>query len=97
MLKVRFCEEQEGGFGNGRIIAKGFPICEAIKDFAVGGLKEVSVDEAVIEDEVNNCLKFTIPAGVKKDREIKSIAKDVSLFSFLKLCICFYLCCNCSI
>ncbi len=30
MLKVRFYEEREGGFGNGRIMVDGFPICEVI-------------------------------------------------------------------
>jgi hypothetical protein len=89
MLKVRFCQEREGGFGNGLLLDDGFPICEVTNYFSVGGVKELPVGEAGSEDEVNNVLKFTIPDGVKKDYEIKSIAKDVSIFNFLKLCICF--------
>jgi hypothetical protein len=79
MLKVRFFQEREGGFGNGLLLVDGFPICEGSTDFSSGGLKNLFVGEAVGEGELNNVLKFTIPDGIKKDFEIKSMAKDVSI------------------
>ncbi len=84
MLKVRFHEEREAGFGNGRVLVDGFPISEVNdvceeRDCEFGGKgNEVDANEACLKDYLNDFLKFRIPHGVKTDSDIKAIAKDVS-------------------
>ena len=62
MLKIRFNEEREAGFGNGMIQVDGFPICEVQSEFVAEEKFYSAADEGDCEAVGETCMRMPVRA-----------------------------------